>query len=106
MSGARPTPESREPITSGVRSNIVDIVKGIAIMLVVYGHTAQGMIHRGWWSTPGAFFGEAFMFCFPMPALFFIAELFVIGSIERRGARRFTAEKLKTVLYPYLLFVI
>jgi uncharacterized membrane protein YcfT len=42
-------PDKQEPITSGVRSNVVDIVKGIAIILVVYGHTAQGMIHRGWW---------------------------------------------------------
>jgi fucose 4-O-acetylase-like acetyltransferase len=99
-------PAKFEPITSGTRSNAVDIVKGIAIILVVYGHTAQGMMHRGWWSTPGAFFSEAFIYSFHMPAFFFIAGLFVIGSIERRGARRFTAEKLKTVLYPYLLFVI
>ena len=43
MSGQGATPDTREPITSGARSNIVDIVKGIAIILVAYGHTAQGI---------------------------------------------------------------
>jgi fucose 4-O-acetylase-like acetyltransferase len=100
------TPNMLEPITSGVRSNIVDIVKGIAIILVVYGHTGQGLIHRGWWATPGAFFSDAFIYSFHMPAFFFVAGLFVVGSITKRGARRFTTEKLKTILYPYLLIVV
>jgi len=99
-------PDTREPITSGVRSNIVDIVKGIAIILVAYGHTAQGMVHRGWWGGPGASFSHAFVYSFHMPAFFFVAGLFVMGSIAKRGGRRFTADKLKTVLYPYVLFAI
>jgi fucose 4-O-acetylase-like acetyltransferase len=99
-------PETLEPITSGTRSNIVDIVKGIAIILVAYGHTAQGMIHRGWWFTPGAFFSDNFIYSFHMPAFFFIAGLFVVGSIAKRGGRRFTVEKLKTILYPYVLIVV
>ena len=106
MSGARPTPESREPITSGVRSNIVDIVKGIAILLVVYGHTAQGMTHRGWWVGPGAAFSHTFVYSFHMPAFFFVAGLFVAGSIAKRGGKRFAIDKLKTILYPYLLLAI
>jgi fucose 4-O-acetylase-like acetyltransferase len=99
-------PDTREPITSGVRSNIVDIVKGIAIILVAYGHTAQGMVHRGWWGGPGASFSHAFVYSFHMPAFFFVAGLFVMGSIAKRGGRRFTADKLKTILYPYVLFAI
>ena len=31
------------------RVQIVDIVKGIAILLMVYGHTEQGGMHRQWW---------------------------------------------------------
>jgi fucose 4-O-acetylase-like acetyltransferase len=99
-------PDTLEPITSGTRSNIVDIVKGIAIILVAYGHTAQGMIHRGWWVTPGAFFSDTFIYSFHMPVFFFIAGLFVVGSIAKRGSRRFTLEKLKTILYPYVLIVV
>jgi fucose 4-O-acetylase-like acetyltransferase len=106
MSTQTQRPDTLEPISTGIRSNVVDIVKGIAIILVAYGHTAQGMIHRGWWATPAAFFSEAFIYSFHMPAFFFIAGLFVIGSINKRGGGRFAREKLKTILYPYLLFVI
>jgi fucose 4-O-acetylase-like acetyltransferase len=106
MSRARPTPETREPIASGVRSNIVDMVKGIAIILVVYGHTAQGMTHRGWWVGPGASFSHTFVYSFHMPAFFFVSGLFVTGSIAKRGSRHFTIDKLKTILYPYVLLAI
>jgi len=99
-------PDTLEPITSGVRSNVVDIVKGIAIILVAYGHTAQGMVHRGWWGGPRAAFSHIFVYSFHMPAFFFIAGLFVMGSIAKRGAKRFTVDKLKTILYPYALFAI
>ncbi len=106
MSTQAQSPDRLEPITSGVRSNVVDIVKGIAIILVAYGHTAQGMIHRGWWATPGAYFSDTFIYSFHMPAFFFVAGLFVAGSLAKRGPRRFTAEKLKTILYPYVLFAL
>jgi len=103
QAGANPDTRAR---TSGVRSNIVDIVKGIAIILVVYGHTAQGMTHRGWWVGPGASFSHTFVYSFHMPAFFFVAGLFVAASIAKRGSRRFTIDKLKTILYPYLLLAI
>jgi fucose 4-O-acetylase-like acetyltransferase len=100
------TPETREPLTSGVRSNVVDIVKGIAIALVVYGHTAQGMIHRNWWVGPGAIFSDDFIYSFHMPAFFFVSGLFVISSLRKRGSRQFAVDKVKTILYPYLLFAV
>lgn len=99
-------PEVMEPITSGTRSNAVDIVKGIAIILVVYGHTSQGMSHRGWWVTPRAYFSQRFIYSFHMPAFFFIAGLFVMGSIAKRGGSRFAMDKMKTILYPYVLFAV
>src|SRR5580692_5056972 len=95
--------DTLEPIKSGKRSQIVDIVKGIAIILVAYGHTSQGMMHRGWWTSPGAIFSDAFIYSFHMPAFFFIGGLFVMGSITKRGNLRFTVDKLKTILYPYIL---
>jgi fucose 4-O-acetylase-like acetyltransferase len=104
MNGQRT--ETREPITSGVRSNVVDIVKGIAIALVVYGHTAQGMIHRGWWVGSGAIFSDVFIYSFHMPAFFFVSGLFVTSSLAKRGSRHFAVDKVKTILYPYLLFAI
>jgi fucose 4-O-acetylase-like acetyltransferase len=97
-------PETHEPLTSAKRSNLVDIVKGIAIILVTLGHTAQGMVHRGWWDTPSASFFRALIYSVHMPAFFFVAGLFLHGSIERRGKFDFTVEKSKSILYPYLLF--
>ena len=41
-----------------------------------------------------------------MPAFFFVAGLFVAGSIAKRGSRRFTIDKLQTILYPYVLLAI
>jgi fucose 4-O-acetylase-like acetyltransferase len=81
-------------------------VKGIAIILVAYGHTAQGMVHRGWWASSGAAFSHTFIYSFHMPAFFFVAGLFVMGSIAKRGSKLFAVEKLKTILYPYVLFAI
>jgi fucose 4-O-acetylase-like acetyltransferase len=100
------TSETREPLTSGVRSNVVDIVKGIAIALVVYGHTAQGMIHRNWWVGPGAIFSDEFIYSFHMPAFFFVSGLFAMSSLRKRGSRQFAVDKLKTILYPYVLFAV
>jgi fucose 4-O-acetylase-like acetyltransferase len=106
MSGERLTPYTREPITSGIRLNVVDIVKGIAVILVVFGHTAQGMVHRGWWGGAGASFVHTLIYSFHMPAFFFVAGLFVMGSIAKRGNKRFAIDKLKTILYPYVLFAV
>jgi fucose 4-O-acetylase-like acetyltransferase len=100
----RPTLETNKPNAAGTRSKQVDIVKGVAIILMVYGHTSQGMIHRGWWQSPAAFFGDRFVYSFHMPAFFFVAGLFVMSSLTKRGSGHFVAEKLKTMLYPYLLF--
>ena len=104
MLALKQQPGTQEPITSGKRSDLVDLVKGLAIILVVYGHTQQGVLHRGWWAGPRADFIESFIYSFHMPAFFFVSGLFVVGSIQRRGSRNFTLEKVKTILYPYLLF--
>jgi fucose 4-O-acetylase-like acetyltransferase len=81
-------------------------VKGIAITLVVYGHTAQGIIHRKWWVGPGAIFSDEFIYSFHMPAFFFVSGLFVMSSLAKRGRRHFAVDKMKTILYPYFLFAI
>jgi fucose 4-O-acetylase-like acetyltransferase len=95
-----------DALTAPVRSNAVDIVKGLAILLVTYEHTAQGMRARGWWTGASREFSDHYVYSFHMPAFFFLAGLFVAGSIRRRGARDFVAEKMKTILYLYLVWAI
>ena len=79
----------------------MDIVKGLAIFLVVYEHTGQGMFARGWWTGASRNFSDLYVYSFHMPAFFLVAGLFIFGSIQRRGPWDFTLEKMKTILYPY-----
>lgn len=95
-----------EPINSPIRSAAVDIVKGIAILLVVLEHNGQGMIRRGWWPGSSSFYTDVFIYTFHMPAFFFVAGLFLAGSLQRRGAADFTRDKIKTILYPYLFWAL
>ncbi len=95
-----------DPLTAPVRSNAVDIVKGLAILLVTYEHTGQGMSARGWWTTPSRHFSYLYVYSFHMPAFFFLAGLFVAGSIHRRGPKDFILEKSKTLLYLYLAWAV
>jgi len=88
------------------RVDVVDIMKGVAITLVVLGHTGQGMAHRGWWTGPGYGRTDSFIYSFHMPAFLFVAGLFVAQSIHRHGSARFVLDKLRVVLYPYLLWAI
>ncbi|MBW4038011.1 MAG: acyltransferase family protein [Acidobacteria bacterium] len=95
-----------DPINAPVRSNAVDIVKGLAILLVVYEHTGQGMSSRGWWTGPSRSFSDLFVYSFHMPAFFFAAGLFIAGSIQRRGPWGFTLEKMQTILYLYIAWAV
>ena len=55
-----------DPITAPVRSRAVDIVKGLAIFLVVY-ETGQGMSSRGWWTGASRTFSDLYVYSFHMP---------------------------------------
>jgi fucose 4-O-acetylase-like acetyltransferase len=100
-----------KPILDLGRISIVDAVKGIAIILMVWGHTEQGAMHRQLWaSTPNVVrtirFGDAFIYSFHMPVFFFVSGLFLAGSVDRRGRWPFALEKAKTLLYPYVLWAL
>lgn len=107
-------PGSTPAIARGIsgkraRMDLVDIAKGIAIVLMVFGHTEQGGMHRRWWDgSPHLFagikFADGFIYSFHMAAFFFVAGVFLEGSLARRGTWDFTLEKAKTILYPYVLW--
>jgi fucose 4-O-acetylase-like acetyltransferase len=101
--------ESGQPAVaeSPARSLLIDAVRGMAISLVALGHTNQGIIHRHWWgSSPvGTRLDEA-IYSFHMPAFFLMSGIFLRASAKRRGARRFTIERLRTIMYPYFVWSI
>lgn len=98
----RPTVVAR---LAAPRDPSLDIVKGIAITLVVLGHTLQGLGHRGWWNTPSSRLLIDFIYSFHMPAFFFVSGLLVSGSMARRSTSGFLIDKVRTILYPYLLWI-
>jgi len=73
------------------RVQVVDAVKGVAIVLMVLGHVEQGAMNRALWAaTPGVAkwvsFADDFIYSFHMPAFFFVSGLFLASSAARRGS--------------------
>jgi fucose 4-O-acetylase-like acetyltransferase len=91
---------------SGPASRIewVDYAKGIGIFLVVVGHTLRGLVSAGILAPSRVLEDiDSWIYAFHMPLFFFLAGLFFERSLAK-GARRFVADKLGTVAYPYLLW--
>ncbi len=106
MTSVAPVPSARQTVlTQASRSLLVDAVRGFAIILVVLGHTDQGLLHRGWWgtSTLGVEL-ESFIYAFHMAAFFFVSGIFLKASIAKRGVPRFLRERFFSLLWPYFLW--
>jgi hypothetical protein len=76
------------------------MVKGIAIILVAYGpyrpeYDPSWVVDRS-----GCLLLSYLYLQLSYEAFFFIAGLFVSGSIAKRGNKLFTIDKVKTILYP------
>jgi fucose 4-O-acetylase-like acetyltransferase len=84
---------------------LIDVVRGFAITLVALGHTNLGVLHRGWWgsSNTGVRLSYA-IYAFHMPAFFFVSGVFLRPGVEKRGEKRYTLQKLRTMIYPYVLW--
>lgn len=89
------------------RDMLIDVVRGISIVLVALGHTNLGILHRGWWgsSDTGVRLSAA-IYSFHMPAFFFVSGVFLRPGVEKRGEKHYTLVKLRTMIYPYLLWAI
>ncbi|MEO7027991.1 MAG: acyltransferase [Acidobacteriaceae bacterium] len=87
------------------RDILIDVVRGFAIILVALGHTNLGVLHRGWWgaSATGLRLSAA-IYSFHMPAFFFVSGVFLRAGVDKRGEKRYTLEKLRTMIYPYALW--
>ena len=81
-----------------------DIAKGVAIILVVYGHCLRGLI-AGNAIEPQAplFFSDYAIYTFHMPLFFVISGYF----LDRSGKRDFGSvwrARIRTIAYPYFLW--
>ena len=83
------------------RNDIIDILKGIAIILVVYGHVIQRtMVVAG----ADFFLNPVFkvIYTFHMPVFFFISGYLMAGTLSRRSLTEAFKSKCKTLLVPFI----
>lgn len=94
-------------MSSQNRVRWADYARAIGIVLVVYGHTARGVINAGLVAREHrqAFeLVDSVIYSFHMPLFFFLSGLFFLGTLRSRGASRTAASKVEILVYPYFVW--
>ncbi|RKR02424.1 putative membrane protein YcfT [Kushneria sinocarnis] len=89
-------------VSSG-RFEWMDALRGIAIVMVVYLHSADSMSIKFPELSPAFLQFNAIMTPFRMPALMFLSGLLVASSMAKGGQRYFRGKAIN-VLYPYVIW--
>ncbi len=84
------------------RDAALDIARGIAIILVVWGHALIG-VQRAMGPGEAGRFAIILLFCVHMPFFFFLSGM-LSHSMTRLPPARFVSKLLGRVAYPYLLW--
>ena len=84
----------------------IDYARGIAIILVVYRHTFEGIKQAGLDIQPYLYleYANILFFSFRMPLFFIVSGIFITLSLQKRGLAKFIETKAKVILYPYFLW--
>jgi fucose 4-O-acetylase-like acetyltransferase len=99
-------PLTPSPSRGAERAPWVDCLKGISIFLVVVGHVIGGLRDSGiLTNSPAVRYVYDWIYAFHMPAFFFAAGLFAVGSL-RGGLTTFVVKKVGVLLYPYFLWAL
>ncbi|MGL4314447.1 MAG: acyltransferase family protein, partial [Sphingomonas sp.] len=87
------------------RDLTADVIRGIAIILVVFGHANRGMIEAAGQAAPPALRQIDFViYTTHMPAFFLLAGYFAGLALARHRRRDYAASRGWAVIYPYLLW--
>jgi len=89
---------------SHYRLNWLDYSRGLTTLLVIYAHVRNALIHNGILHNPEQllYWGQVVTAC-TMPLFFFMSGIFVQSS-ARKPVTAFLDDKLRTLVYPYLLW--
>ncbi|MCO5950389.1 acyltransferase family protein [Mucilaginibacter flavidus] len=92
--------------TAAARLNWVDHAKGIGIILVVFGHVIKGLNTAN--LIDPVFFNYAvnFVYSFHMPLFFILSGYFFLPGFNKRGNKYFLVNKLETIVYPFIIWVL
>ncbi len=90
------------------RHTWIDYARGIAIILVLYRHVFEGIKNSGISIEQYLPIEHAniLFFSFRMPLFFIVSGIFVVGSLQKRGFKKFLETKARLILYPYFLWAI
>ncbi|RQU30286.1 acyltransferase [Burkholderia cenocepacia] len=91
------------------RETSLDVARGAGIILVVYGHVLRGAVSADLVPTGAAdtafAWNDYVIYTFHMPLFFLLSGLHVCSSL-RRAPDGFLWSKIRTIVYPYLLWSI
>lgn len=89
-----------------LRHTWIDYARGIAIILVLYRHSFEGIKNAGISIKEYLPIEHAniLFFSFRMPLFFIVSGIFVVGSLKKRGIQKFIETKARLILYPYFLW--
>ncbi len=107
-----PAPNAEAQMTSGAnqtsdgaRAAWIDIAKGIAICLVVLGHTIRGLQNSPSIAAPDIWrIVDAAIYSFHMPLFFALSGWFYLAMIRRRSFGAFALGRLERILWPMVLW--
>jgi fucose 4-O-acetylase-like acetyltransferase len=97
-SGAAPASRSKE------RDNSVDVLRGIAIVLVVLGHANRGAVDDGLRSALDLRFLDFAIYSFHMPLFFYLGGYFTARSLAQQETSQFLKSRAVRIVWPYLLW--
>ncbi|HMH34022.1 MAG TPA: acyltransferase [Puia sp.] len=92
------------PAVKSSRLSWVDHARGIAIMLVVYRHSAVGIRRAGMGVSDFMYNVQEIFYNFRMPVFFVLSGIFIANSLKKKSARSVLWDRIATILYPYLLW--
>lgn len=90
------------------RNQLIDVAKGIAILLVLIGHSIQYASGASY-AASGAFYNNCLfkvIYTFHMPLFMVISGYLFRFSIERKTAKNIVVDRLKTLLLPIFAFAL
>lgn len=96
MENFRSKQPTKQPTKQAERNRQLDMLRGLAILIVVFGHSLQANIDSGYNSI------WYLIRSFQMPLLFAISGYTCKYSFPCNNTRKFMVGKVKRILIPYL----
>jgi len=89
---------------SYTRLEWVDVVKGLAIIFVVFRHSLVGLDRSGIQIPQWLYNLQEIVYNFRMPLFFIVSGYFLSTSVQKKSASVLLKNRVGTLLYPYILW--